>query len=79
MADVKLTDIIQSQGRRVSALEDEQSNPDGLTRIAKAYGNVRITTRLIVDKYTFRVCSDGYWLSPWQYVPGLVCDEEMTL
>lgn len=44
--------------RRVGALEDEQSTPDSITRIVKAYGRFRITAVINVTKYTFKVCSE---------------------
>lgn len=54
-----LTKHLTTMGRRVGALEEEQSNPDSITRIVKGYGRVRIRAVLTWSKYTFRVCSES--------------------
>lgn len=68
MIDPTLRERLGSLERRVGAIEEEQSNPDAITRIVKVYGRIRLTAILSASLYTFRVCSDT-----------LSCSEELIL
>ena len=68
MAEPTLTDQLTNVGRRVGALEEEQSSPDSISRIVKSYGTIRISAVVRVSRHTFRVCSDS-----------LPCSEELIL
>lgn len=59
MSEPTLTQMLQGVSGRVSALEDDQTQADGLSRIVKVYGSLRITVTLRWSKYQFRVCSDS--------------------
>lgn len=68
MAEATLTDQLQTMGRRVGALEDDQSEPDVITRVVKGYGTVKVRCIFRFSTYRFRVCSEN-----------LVCSESLVI
>lgn len=69
MAEQTLSGQLAQLARRVDALEEEQVNIESISRIIKAYQNIRIAIRVRAARsHTYLVCSEQ-----------LMCSEELII